>query len=64
MISAALTSALLFAALPVRVQSAACPSGAQVEQLLASMLPSVSDAAQPDLARGEGRAGGLHIELY
>jgi hypothetical protein len=63
MISAALTSAVLFAALPVRVQSQACPSGPQVEQLLASMLPSISHTVRPDLARVERRAGGLHIEL-
>jgi hypothetical protein len=63
MTSAALAGALLLAALPVRVESEGCPSGAEVEQALATMLPSIADALRPDLARVERRAGGLRIQL-
>jgi hypothetical protein len=60
---AALAGALLLAALPVRVESDGCPSGAEVEKALAAILPAAPDAAQPDLARVGRRDGKLRIEL-
>jgi len=63
MVPVALAWALLLADLPVRVESEACPSGAQVEKALAAMLPAAPDAALPDLARVERRSGKLRIEL-
>jgi len=39
MMLAALFGAVLVAALPVQVESAACPSGDEVEQTLGLMLP-------------------------
>jgi hypothetical protein len=60
---AALAGALLLAALPVRVESEACPSSAEVERALALLLPAASDAALPDLARVERRDGKLRIQL-
>ena len=47
--------ASLLLALPVQVEGEACPSGAEVEQMLASILPIVSALARPDLARVEAR---------
>jgi hypothetical protein len=63
MVTAALASMLLLAALPVRVESGDCPSGVQIEQMLAALLPSLPEAAQPDVARVKKRAVGLRIEL-
>jgi hypothetical protein len=60
---AALAPALVFAALPVRVESSACPSGAEVEEALAALLPAASDGASPDVARVQRRDGKLRIEL-
>lgn len=54
---------LLFAGGPVRVESGDCPSGAQIEQMLAAMLPSLPEGAQPDVARVKKRTVGLRIEL-
>jgi len=55
--------AVVVAALPVQVESAACPSGHEVEQALAAMLPSVSEAIRPDVARVFRRDDHLQIEL-
>ena len=60
---AALVGAFLLAALPVRVESEACPSGAEVEDALAAILPAVSGAAAPNVARVRRRDGRLRIEL-
>jgi hypothetical protein len=54
---------LLFAGVPVRVESGDCPSGAQIEEMLAAMLPSLPEGAQPDVARVKKRTLGLRIEL-
>ena len=63
MVLAALSAALVLAAAPVRVESESCPSGAEVEQALVSMLPPVPDATRPDVARVIERGKGLQIEL-
>jgi hypothetical protein len=63
MMLAALSAALVLAAAPVRVKSESCPSGAQVEQALASMLSPVPDATRPDVARVLKHGKGLQIEL-
>jgi hypothetical protein len=63
MVSAALASMLLLAVSPVQVESEDCPSGVEVEQMLAAMLPSVPDTARRDVARVKKRALGLRIEL-
>jgi hypothetical protein len=63
MFPAALFGALLFVALPVRVESEDCPSGVEVEQILASILPTVSNAVRPDLAHITRHDGKLRIEL-
>lgn len=54
---------LLFAGGPVRVESEDCPSGAQIEEMLAAMLPPLPETAQPDVARVKKRTLGLRIEL-
>jgi len=51
------------AALPVQVQSATCPSGHEVEQALAAMLSSASEAIPPDQAHVLRWGNRLHIEL-
>ena len=56
-------TALLLAALPVRVESDACPSAAEVEQALASMLSSVSGVVGQDVAKVERTGGHLRVEL-
>jgi hypothetical protein len=63
MMLAALLGAVGVAALPVQVESATCPSGHEVEQALASMLPSISEAIRPDVARVLRRDNQLQIEL-
>ena len=63
MVSAALAGALLLAALPVRVESDDCPSGAQIEQMLAALLPTTPEGIRPDVARVKKRTVGLRIEL-
>jgi hypothetical protein len=60
----ALITALVFAVLPVRVESEACPSVADIEQALASMLPMSSDPVDQDLAKVERAAGRLQITLF
>ncbi len=63
MMLATLLGAVLVAALPVQVESAACPSGQEVEQALASMLPSISETVRPDLAHVFRRGNRLQIIL-
>ena len=63
MMLAALFGAVLVAALPVQVESAACPSGDEVEQTLGLMLPSVSEAVRPDVAHVLRRGNQLQIVL-
>ena len=63
MMFATLLGAVVVATLPVQVESAACPSGHEVEQALAAMLPSVSEAIRPDVARVFRRDNQLQIEL-
>jgi len=63
MVPVVLASALLMAALPVRVESEDCPSSFQIEGMLAAMLPPLPDGARPDRARVKRRAIGLRIEL-
>jgi hypothetical protein len=60
---AALYAALVLAALPVRVEATACPSGAEVESALLSMLPSLPTTTRPDVARVVRRDRSLLIEL-
>jgi hypothetical protein len=59
----ALLGAWVYAALPVQVQSEACPSGREVEQSLVSMLPPLPANARPDVARVTIQGQGVHIEL-
>jgi len=61
MISTTLIAATLLATLPVRVAAQACPSGAEIERLLESMLPG--SATSPDLARVSRQGDALHVEL-
>jgi hypothetical protein len=63
MMLANLFGAVLVAALPVQVESAACPSGQEVEQALASMLPSIPETVRPDLAHVFRRDNRLQIVL-
>jgi len=60
---AALSSVMVLSALPVQVESQACPSGPQVEQALVAMLPSVPDTARHDVAHVTRIDRGLRIEL-
>jgi hypothetical protein len=53
----------LMAALPVQVQSEACPSGPEIEQELQPLLPPLPEHARPDLARVVNRQQGVHVEL-
>jgi hypothetical protein len=62
--AAALITALLFAVLPVRVESEACPTVSDIEQALASMLPMSSGQVDQDLAKVERADGKLHITLF
>ncbi len=63
MMLASLFGAVLVAALPVQVESAACPSGHDVEQALASMLPSISETVRPDTAHVFRRGNLLQVVL-
>lgn len=63
MMLAALFSAAFVAALPVQVESAACPSGHEVEQTLDSMLPSVPEKVRPDVAHVLRRGNQLQVVL-
>ena len=63
MMLAALFSAAFVAALPVQVESAACPSGHEVEQPLDSMLPSVPEKVRPDVAHVLRRGNQLQVVL-
>jgi hypothetical protein len=56
-------TALLLAALPVRVESAACPSGVEIEASLTSMLSTASGVAGHDVAKVERLDGKLRVEL-
>jgi hypothetical protein len=59
-------TALLLAALPVRVESDACPSGAEVEQDLVSMVSTVSTVSGvtgQDVAKVERSDGKLRVVL-
>jgi hypothetical protein len=58
-----LLGAVVLASLPVRVESATCPSGQEVEQALTAILSSVSEAIQPDVARVLRWGNRLHVEL-
>jgi hypothetical protein len=63
-IAASVVSLLVVAASPVTVVNDACPSGAEVEAALASMLSGSSAApARPDVAKLEHAKGALRIEL-
>jgi hypothetical protein len=59
----AISGVLILSALPVQVESQSCPSGLEVEQALASMLPSLPDPTRRDVARITRVDRGLHIEL-
>jgi hypothetical protein len=63
MMLAAFFGAVVVAALPVQVESEACPSGREVEQALATMLPSVTGAIRPDVAHVQRRDNRLQVEL-
>jgi hypothetical protein len=63
MMLAALFDAVLATTLPVQVESASCPSGREVEQALASMLPSLSGTIRPEVAHIQRRGNQLQIEL-
>jgi hypothetical protein len=62
MMLAALIGAVV-AVLPVQVQSAACPSGPEVEQVLAVMLSSAPEAIRPDEAQVLRSGNRLHLQL-
>jgi hypothetical protein len=59
----ALSGALILSALPVRVEAQACPSGPEVGQALASMLPSVPSSTQQDVAHVSRSGRELRIDL-
>jgi hypothetical protein len=63
MMLATLLGAVAMTVLPVQVESATCPSGQEVEQALAPMLPSVSETNRPDVARVLRQDNRLQIEL-
>lgn len=64
MVAAGLLLIVSVATSPVRVVGEGCPSGADVELALASLLTgAVERAAGPDVARLERRPGGLRVEL-
>lgn len=63
MMLAALLGAAVITALPVQVESATCPSGLEIEQALATMLPSVSGAIRPDVASVLRLNNRMHVEL-
>ena len=63
MMLTALCGAVVVAGLPVQVQSASCPASYEVEQELAAMVSSVSEAVRPDVARVLRWGNQLHIEL-
>jgi hypothetical protein len=63
MMLAAFFGAVVVAALPVQVESAACPSGGEVEQALATMLPPVNGEIQPYVAHVQRQDKRLHVEL-
>ncbi len=63
MMLATLFGAVLVAALPVQVESAACPSGQEIEQALASMLPSIPQTVRPDSAHVFRQGDRLQIVL-
>ena len=63
MMLTAVFGAVVVAALPVQVESATCPSGHEVELALAALLPSVSEAIRPDVARVLRWGDRLQIEL-
>jgi hypothetical protein len=56
-------TALLLAVLPVHVEGDVCPSGAEVEQALASMIPMAPQPAGNNMARVERKGGKLRIVL-
>lgn len=59
----ALLAVLALGALPVRVEAPACPSAADIEQSLSTMLPSVATDAERDVAHLTPLPKGLEIEL-
>jgi hypothetical protein len=59
----ALSAALILSALPVQVEAESCPSGPEVEQALASMLPSVPSSARQDVAHVSRVDRELRIDL-
>ena len=63
MVHAALSTALVAAALPVQVVSDGCPSGAEVESALASLLPPAADSKRPDVAHLSRQAKILRLQL-
>jgi hypothetical protein len=63
MIQAGLLGAFLLAVLPVRIEAEACPSKADIQQRLETMLSSASSSTAPDVARTFRLGEVLQIEL-